>query len=57
MYSTRFVPATLPLDHHGFVSAARPRPEPVGAGLAGGTVAVRLADLVKDRTQVVESLR
>src|SRR2546422_745671 len=37
----------LPLDHPGLVlePMPRPRPEPVGAGLAGGVVAVRLADL------------
>ena len=45
MYPTRFVSATLPLDHPGLVRSVRPRPEPVGAGLAGGVVAVRLADL------------
>jgi hypothetical protein len=46
LYTTAFVPATLPLDHEGLVVAARPRPAPVGAGLAGGVVAVRLCDLV-----------
>jgi hypothetical protein len=35
----------LALDHPGLVSAVRPRPEPAGAGLAGGVVAVRLVDL------------
>jgi hypothetical protein len=45
LYPTRFVPATLPLDHPGLARSVRSRPEPVGAGLAGGVVAVRLADL------------
>ena len=45
MYLTRWVSATLPLDHAGLVSSPGRRPMPLGAGLAGGTVAVRLADL------------
>lgn len=45
MYPTRFGPATLPLVHPGLVRSVRPRAEPVGAGLAGGVVAVRLGDL------------
>jgi hypothetical protein len=45
LYLTGFVPATLPLDHPGLVRSAGPRLEPVGAGLAGGVVAVRLCDL------------
>jgi hypothetical protein len=40
------VPATLPLEHPGLERSRRPRPLPVGAGLAGGVVAVRVADLV-----------
>ena len=46
MYPIRFGPATLPLAHPGLVRSVPPGPEPVGAGLAGGVVAVRLGDLV-----------
>ena len=46
MYPTGFVVATLPLDHPGFVRSRVPRPGPEGAGLAGGVLAVRVADLV-----------
>ena len=41
-----FVPATLPLDHPGLMRSRRPRPAQVGPGLAGGVLAVRVADLV-----------
>ena len=46
MYPISFGPATLPLAHPGLVRSVRPGPEPVGAGLAGGVVAVRLDDLM-----------
>ncbi len=46
LYPTGFVPATLPLDHPGLARSRRPRPVPVGSGLAGGVLAVRVADLV-----------
>ena len=46
MYATAFVPATLPLDHPGPERSRRPRPVPVGVELAGGVLAVRVADLV-----------
>jgi hypothetical protein len=45
LYLTDWFPATLPLDHPGLVGLASPRPVPVGAGLAAGVVAVRVADL------------
>lgn len=46
MYPTGFVAATLPLDHSGFLRSRVPRPGPQGSGLAGGVLAVRVADLV-----------
>ena len=46
MYPTEFVPAMLPLDHPGFVRSRVPRSGPEGSGLAGGVLAVRVADLV-----------
>jgi hypothetical protein len=46
LYPTAFVPATLPLDHPGLERLRRPRPVPVGSGLAGGVLVVRVADLV-----------
>jgi len=46
LYPTAFVPATLPLEHPGLERSRRPRSVPVGAGLAGGVLAVRVADLV-----------
>ena len=46
MYPTASVPAMLPLDHPGLERSRRPRPVPVGPGLAGGMLAVRVADLV-----------
>lgn len=46
MYPTRFVAATLPLDHSGFVRSRVVRPGPQGSALAGGVLAVRVADLV-----------
>ena len=47
MYRTEPVAAMLPLDLPGWVEAlpVSVRPEPLGAGLAGGVVAVRLGDL------------
>jgi len=45
LYLTDRFPATLPLDHPGLLAAARVRPNPLGAGLAAGVVAVRVADL------------
>ena len=46
MYRTEPVDAMLPLDLPGWVEPLPvPRPEPLGAGLAGGVVAVRLGDL------------
>ena len=46
MYRTEPVAAMLPLDLPGWVEPLPvPRPEPLGAGLAGGVVAVRLGDL------------
>lgn len=45
MYPTEWVAATLQFDHPGLVASVRPRPVPVGAGLAGGMVAVRLDEL------------
>jgi hypothetical protein len=46
LYSIGFVGATLPLDHPGLTRSRRPRPVPVGSGLAGGLLAVRAGDLV-----------
>jgi hypothetical protein len=46
LYPIGFVSATLPLDHPGLERSRRPRPVPVGSGLAGGVLAVRVADLV-----------
>jgi hypothetical protein len=46
LYPTALVPATLPLDHPGLERSRQPQPVPVGYGLAGGVVAVRVADLV-----------
>jgi len=46
LYLTGFVPATLPLDHPGLTRSRRPRPVPMGSGLAGGVLAVRAADLI-----------
>jgi len=46
LYASGFASAMLPLDHPGLGSVSLPRPAPVGAGLAGGVVAVRLTDLV-----------
>jgi len=47
LYRTGVVAATLPLDIPGLDLEPMPvpRPEPVGGGLAGGVVAVRLADV------------
>ena len=45
MYLTEWVCAALSLEHAGLARVARPRPAPLGAGLAGGVVAVRLDDL------------
>jgi hypothetical protein len=46
LYPTEFVAATLPLDHPGFIRSRVPQPGPEGSGLAGGVLAVRVADLV-----------
>jgi hypothetical protein len=46
LYPTASVPAMLPLDHPGLVRSRRLRPVPAGSGLAGGVLAVRVADLV-----------
>jgi hypothetical protein len=46
LYPTGFVAATLPLDHPGFIRSRVARPGPQGSGLAGGVLAVRVADLV-----------
>jgi hypothetical protein len=46
LYSTALVAATLPLDHPGLERSRSPRAVPVGSGLAGGVLAVRVADLV-----------
>jgi len=46
LYPTELVAARLPLDHPGLVRSRRPRPVPEGSGLAGGVLAVRVADLV-----------
>jgi Insertion element 4 transposase N-terminal/Transposase DDE domain len=46
LYPTGFVSATLPLDHPGFIRSRALRSGPQGSGLAGGVLAVRVADLV-----------
>lgn len=46
MYPTALAAAMLPLDHPGLVRSRQPRPVPAGSGLAGGVLAVRVADLV-----------
>jgi hypothetical protein len=46
LYPTGFVSATLPFEHPGLERSHRPRPVPVDSGLAGGVLAVRVADLV-----------
>jgi Insertion element 4 transposase N-terminal/Transposase DDE domain len=46
LYPPGFVAATLPLDHPGFVRSRVARTGPPGSGLAGGVLAVRVADLV-----------
>lgn len=46
LYPTAFVSATLPLEHPGLERSRRARPVPAGSGLAGGVIAVRVADLV-----------
>jgi hypothetical protein len=46
LYPTALVAATLPLEHPGLARSRRPRPVPPGAALAGGVLAVRVADLV-----------
>jgi hypothetical protein len=46
LYRTEPVAAMLPLDFPGWVEPLpAPRPQPLGAGFAGGVVAVRLGDL------------
>lgn len=47
MYPFELVAATLPLDHHGLRRSRQPRAVPPGSGLAGGMLAVRVADLVE----------
>jgi hypothetical protein len=46
LYPTELAAATLPLVHPGLARSRSPRPVPVGSGLAGGVLAVRVADLV-----------
>ena len=46
LYPTELVAAMLPLEHPGLERSRYPRPVPAGSGLAGGVLAVRVADLV-----------
>jgi hypothetical protein len=46
LYPTGFVSAMLRLDRPGFLRSRVPRPGPQGSGLAGGVLAVTVADQV-----------